>query len=68
MCLCFLTEIKAHMSTQDMNESIACDTLQDWFTKKKYSTFACLHLLQHRASAIAYDTMGLPCIWWTDTE
>ena len=49
-------------------EALACDALQLWFTEKAYSIFSHLRSLQHRASAIAYNTMGLPHIWWTNTE
>lgn len=69
MRLTFLKEIRARADSQDgTTEALACDALQPWFTEKAYSTFARLRSLQHRASAIAYDTMGLPHIWWTDTE
>lgn len=69
MRLTFLREIRG-CAAQDkkVDKAMACDALQSWFTEKTYSTFARLRSLQHRASAIAYDTMGLPCIWWTDTE
>ncbi|KAI6043284.1 hypothetical protein EDC04DRAFT_2600326 [Pisolithus marmoratus] len=63
MCLTFLKEIRANV-----DEAAACDDLQPWFNEKNYSTFAHLHSLQHRASAIAFSTMALPSIWWTDTE
>ena len=49
-------------------EPTACDQLQLWFTEKTYLMFTQLHSLQHKASAIAYDTMGLPNVWWTDTK
>ncbi|KAF8120689.1 hypothetical protein EV363DRAFT_1188557, partial [Boletus edulis] len=70
MRLTFLKEIRARATNinGDITEVTACDVLQPWFTEKTYSTFARLRSLQHRASAIVYDTMGLPCIWWTDTE
>ena len=69
MRLTFLKEIRTRADSQEgMTEALACDALQPWFTEKTYSTFARLRSLQHRASAIAYSTMGLPRIWWTDTE
>ncbi|KIK10396.1 hypothetical protein PISMIDRAFT_20449, partial [Pisolithus microcarpus 441] len=69
MRLTFLREIRAHASANpDMDEEAACDGLQPWFTEKNYSTFARLRSLQHRASAIAFSTMSLPRIWWTDSE
>lgn len=68
MRLTFLREIKARIDAQGINEATACDALQPWFTEKNYSTFARLRSLQHKASAISYNTMELPRIWWTDTE
>lgn len=68
MRLTFLKEIRARTDMdKDITEATACDTLQPWFTEKTYSTFSRLRSLQHRASAISYETMGLPHIWWTDT-
>ncbi|KAI5980514.1 hypothetical protein EDD15DRAFT_2188573, partial [Pisolithus albus] len=69
MRLTFLKEIRERASASpDMDEATACDSLQPWFTEKNYSTFARLRSLQHRASAIAFSTMSLPRIWWTDSE
>ncbi|KAI6108376.1 hypothetical protein F5141DRAFT_1216120 [Pisolithus sp. B1] len=69
MRLTFLKEIRARASSDpEVDEADACDGLQPWFTEKNYSTFARLRSLQHRASAIAYSTMSLPCIWWTDSQ
>lgn len=69
MRLTFLKEIRARAdSRDDTTEATACDALQPWFTEKTYSTFARLRSLQHKACTIAYETMGLPQIWWTDTE
>ncbi|KAF8417617.1 hypothetical protein L210DRAFT_3427928, partial [Boletus edulis BED1] len=70
MRLTFLKEIRARANADrdNITEAIACDMLQPWFTKKTYSTFSRLRSLQHRASTIAYETMGLPRIWWTDTD
>ncbi|KAJ3505325.1 hypothetical protein NLJ89_g7481 [Agrocybe chaxingu] len=39
-----------------------------WFIEKVESTFNSLRTLQHFASSIAYQTINLPRIWWTDTE
>ncbi|KAI5991776.1 hypothetical protein EDC04DRAFT_2613713 [Pisolithus marmoratus] len=65
----FLKEIRARASADtNVDEAAACDDLQPWFNEKNYSTFARLRSLQHRASAIAFSTMALPSIWWTDTE
>ncbi|KAI6044356.1 hypothetical protein EDC04DRAFT_2889809 [Pisolithus marmoratus] len=61
MRLTFLKEIRAHASADtNVDEAAACDDLQPWFNEKNYSTFAHLHSLQHRASAIAFSTMALP--------
>ncbi|KIK17462.1 hypothetical protein PISMIDRAFT_15045 [Pisolithus microcarpus 441] len=69
MRLTFLREIRARASASpEMDEAMACDGLQPWFVEKNYSTFARLRSLQHRASAIAFSTMSLPRIWWTDSE
>ncbi|KAI6096772.1 hypothetical protein F5141DRAFT_1067498 [Pisolithus sp. B1] len=69
MRLTFLKEIRARASSDpEVDEADACDSLQPWFTEKNYSTFARLRSLQHRASAIAYSTMSLPRIWWTDSQ
>lgn len=69
MRLTFLREIRSRAARGGTHgEPAACDELSPWFTEKTYSTFARLRSLQHRASAIAYDTMGLPNIWWTDTD
>ena len=67
MRLTFLREIRRRVDVNDeLQEDVACDALQDWFIENKYSTFSRLRSLQHRASAIAYDTTSLPNIWWTD--
>lgn len=69
MRLAFLKEIRACMEADtNMSEAAACDALEPWFTEKHYSTFSRLRSLQHKASAIAYETMGLPRIWWMDTK
>lgn len=70
MRLTFLKEIRARTDTllEGTTEAMACDALQPWFTEKTYSTFSRLRSLQHSASAISYNTMGLPHIWWTDTK
>lgn len=45
----------------------AWESTRKWLVEKESeSTFNSLRSLQHRASAIAYDTMSLPRIWWTD--
>jgi hypothetical protein len=69
MHLTFLKGIRTCADYQEgMTDTLACDTLQPWFTEKTYSTFTHLNSLQHRASAITYNIMGLPPIWCVDTE
>lgn len=68
MRLTFLRELRSKVDVEGgMEEHEACDALQDWFIENKSSTFSRLRSLQHRASAIAFDTMSLPNIWWTDS-
>jgi hypothetical protein len=62
-----LWELK-HLSQSQYSgdDNLACDAVQHWFTEKVESPYGSLRSLQHRASAIAYATTGLPRIWWTD--
>ncbi|KDQ05749.1 hypothetical protein BOTBODRAFT_182261 [Botryobasidium botryosum FD-172 SS1] len=55
-------------TTHRSNEKKACDVLRPYFVEGVESTFDTLCSLQHRASAIAYTTMSLPRVWWTDRE
>ena len=58
MRLRFLKEIRAHADEDSIQEEqTACDGLEPWFTENKLATFTHLRSLQHRASAITYDTM-----------
>jgi hypothetical protein len=50
------------------DDNLACDAIQHWFIEKVESPYSSLRSLQHRASAIAYATTGLPRIWWTDQK
>lgn len=71
MWLAFLKEIDARAADggrPEIDEASTCDDLQPWFIEKTYSTFARLCSLQHVASSIVYDTVALPCIWWTDAK
>jgi len=62
-----LWEIKSlSKSKYNGDDNQACDNVQHWFTEKVDTPFNHLRSLQHRASAIAYSTMSLPRIWWTD--
>lgn len=66
--LAFLTEIRRRVASGEADdESAAFHDLEPYLTEKTNFTFARLRSLQHRASAIAYDTMSLPRLWWTDT-
>jgi hypothetical protein len=62
--LAFVKEIK-HLS-ESMEEEVACQKLQPWFTEKFLSPFNSLRSLQHRASAIAKTTMGIGRVLWVD--
>ncbi|KAG2134990.1 hypothetical protein BD769DRAFT_1352930 [Suillus cothurnatus] len=67
MRLAFLTEIKHRVASGDAaDESVAFNDLEPYLIEKTHFTFARLRSLQHRASALAYDTMSLPRILWTD--
>ena len=48
------------------DENASCDSLSQWFTEKNNSPFDRIRSLQHRASSIAFTTMSMPRIWWTD--
>lgn len=66
--LCCLWELKVISATSDDDDEATCNLLQPWFTEKTYSPFSRIRSLQHRASSIAYTTMSLPRIWWTDRK
>ena len=65
--LALLKEVHARAENdQSYDQEVACLTLKRWYTEKNNSPFARLRSLQHRASAISFETMGLPQIWWKD--
>ncbi|KAI6009129.1 hypothetical protein EDC04DRAFT_2610721 [Pisolithus marmoratus] len=69
MHLTFLKEIHHRLeSDPDSDELEHCMDLENFFVEKRCYTFAHLRSLQHRASSLAYDTMSLPQVWWTDTR
>ncbi|KAI6038201.1 hypothetical protein EDC04DRAFT_2604193 [Pisolithus marmoratus] len=69
MHLTFLKEIHHCLeSDPDSDELEHCMDLENFFVEKRCYTFAHLCSLQHRASSLAYDTMSLPQVWWTDTR
>ena len=61
MRLFFLTEIHR---ADDHEEALL--RFQPWLTEKHESTFNSLRTLQHLASSIAFSTMSLPRVYWTD--
>lgn len=65
-CLKEIKKLALHIFNGDDEE--ACNHLQPWFTENTNTPFAQIRSLQHRASAIAYQTMSLPRIWWIDTD
>ncbi|KAI6043205.1 hypothetical protein EDC04DRAFT_2600382 [Pisolithus marmoratus] len=69
MHLTFLQEIHHRLeSDPDSDELEHCMDLENFFVEKRCFTFSHLCSLQHRASSLAYDTMSLPQVWWTDTR
>ncbi|KAI6035743.1 hypothetical protein EDC04DRAFT_2604933 [Pisolithus marmoratus] len=69
MRLTFLKEIHHRLeSDPDSDELEHCMDLENFFVEKRRYTFSHLRSLQHRASSLAYDTMSLPQVWWTDTR
>ncbi|KAI5980650.1 hypothetical protein EDC04DRAFT_2522496, partial [Pisolithus marmoratus] len=69
MRLTFLQEIHHRLeSDPDSDELEHCMDLENFFVEKRRYTFSHIRSLQHRASSLAYDTMSLPQVWWTDTR
>ena len=66
--LTVVQEIHNIVQQEHVSQDEACDRLSCWFTEKTQSTFNSLRSLQHRASAIAFDTIALPKVWWTDRD
>jgi hypothetical protein len=70
MRLMFLVQMGFMKLNGDSSSSIemedAAEELAPWYTEKVESTFNSLQSLMHRASSIAYSTMCLPRIWWSD--
>lgn len=48
------------------SDTMEAEPLLKWHREKTDSTFNSLRSLQHRATAIAQTSMGLPRVWWTD--
>jgi bloom syndrome protein len=48
------------------HQSEAMDSLACYVREKDITTFNSLMSLQHYASALSYNSMSLPCIWWLD--
>ncbi|KAI6100651.1 hypothetical protein F5141DRAFT_1066224 [Pisolithus sp. B1] len=69
MRLTFLKEIHQRMHLDPESDELDhCLALESFFTEKTRYTFSRLRSLQHRVSSLAYDTMSLPQVWWTDTK
>ncbi|KAG2063234.1 hypothetical protein BDR04DRAFT_1123399, partial [Suillus decipiens] len=67
MRLAFLREIRNRVASGEAeDESVAFHDLEPYLTEKNHFTFSRLRSLQHRASALAYDTMSLPRLLWID--
>lgn len=64
---CMRVVFMIHISQAEDREKEAL-LVQRWHTEKVESTFNSLRTIQHLASSIAYSTMSLPNIWWTDLE
>ncbi|KAH7918103.1 hypothetical protein BV22DRAFT_985743, partial [Leucogyrophana mollusca] len=70
-CIRFACLQEIHRTVEsefDGEEEAACDALVPWFTEKTNSPFSRIRSLQHRATAIALQTMSMPRIWWTDRK
>lgn len=50
------------------NEEIEWQRVSKYCTVGAEATFNSLCSMQHLASAIAYLTMGMPLVWWTDSK
>ncbi|KAF9473073.1 hypothetical protein BDN70DRAFT_771411, partial [Pholiota conissans] len=61
-----LTFLYAMHERDDIEQ--AAEDLSIWYQEKRDSTFNSLRSLQHIASSIAYSTLSLPKIWWTDRK
>ncbi|KAI6038203.1 hypothetical protein EDC04DRAFT_2604195 [Pisolithus marmoratus] len=69
MRLTFLQEIHHCIQADPQSDELEhCMALENFFVEKTQYTFSRLWSLQHRASSLAYDTMSLPDVWWTDTK
>ncbi|KAI6155874.1 hypothetical protein BKA82DRAFT_4011284 [Pisolithus tinctorius] len=69
MRLTFLQEIHHRTQSEPQRDQLEhCLDMENFFVEKTHYTFSRLRSLQHRASALAYDTMSLPQVWWTDTK
>jgi hypothetical protein len=67
--LTMLTELHSLVdSEQAAHQMDAMDMLSPYVHEKEISTFNSLMSLQHYASAIAYQSMSMPRIWWMDRD
>jgi len=65
-CICLALFALMHRDGADLEGSFQHH--QYWLQEKNECTFQSLCTAQHVASSIAYNTMSLPSIWWTDRE
>ena len=67
--LSMTTEIHSLVATGQCEYQMeAMDLVAEFVTEKKLTTFNSLMSLQHYATALSYNTMSLPKIWWLDRE
>ncbi|KAF8633670.1 hypothetical protein AX17_004413, partial [Amanita inopinata Kibby_2008] len=67
MRLAFIVEICRQRAKKPMHSIMdIAKAYEPWHTEKEDSTFNSLQSLQHRASSLAYSTMSLPRVWYTD--
>jgi hypothetical protein len=70
-CMRTIFLLEMHRRVKEREEesmTCACRNLVRWFTEKNESTFNTLRTLQHRATAIAMSSPGMPRVWWPEKE
>ncbi|KIK25617.1 hypothetical protein PISMIDRAFT_22752 [Pisolithus microcarpus 441] len=64
-----LKELKLQAASKfNQDDELACDAVQPYFTEHTNTPFGRIRALQHCASALAFQTMSLPCIWWINNK
>jgi hypothetical protein len=66
--LTFLLAIHSLVKNLECSALEACDRYTKWFTEKHDSTFNSLRSLQHQATSLAMNEVGMPKIIWTDRD